>query len=83
MLLPTYHAYATLMQQGASTGWFSIATAPPPASKGSASDLYAASQERYGVSATATDAELIDLLHSPDFEDPTDHEDGPIGRSPR
>lgn len=83
MLLPTYHAYATLMQKGASTGWFSIGTAPPPASKGSASDLYAASQERYGVPATDTDTELVELLHAPGFEDHTDREDGPIGRSPR
>ena len=83
MLLPTYHAYANLMQKGASTGWFSMTTAPPPPAKSNASDLYASSQERYGVPASQTDAELVELLHSPGFEDHTTADEGPIGRSPR
>ncbi len=59
--LPAYHAYATLMQQGRSTGWLSVTTRPAPPDRQEPASLYAASHQRYGVPAARTEQQLINL----------------------
>ena len=59
--LPAYHAYATLMQQGRSTGWLSVTTRPAPPARQEPASLYAASHQRYGVPAARTEQQLINL----------------------
>lgn len=61
-LLPKHHAYADLLQAGHRTGWFAVATDGPPRELQDATELYAASHIRYGVPATQTEQELIDLF---------------------
>jgi len=84
--LTAYHAYATVMQRGQSTGWMSIATRPAPPVRRPPAALYAASHERYGVPATQTERELRALTGSGDPPDlqprPPDEPSGPapIGR---
>lgn len=62
-LLPKYHAYADLLQDGHRTGWFALKADGPPRERQPAADLYAASHARYGVPAEQTEQELIALLH--------------------
>nr|WP_303770851.1 hypothetical protein [Actinomyces oris] len=87
--LTAYHAYATVMQRGQSTGWMSIATRPAPPARQAPAALYAASHERYGVPATQTERELRALTGSGDPPDlqprPPDEPSGPapIGRRRR
>lgn len=85
MLLPKYHAYANVMQDGDSTGWMSIRTLPPTPTQQHATDAYAASQERYGVPAEQTEHDLIQLIH-PDAAEPgsgASDVSAPIGRMKR
>ena len=87
--LTAYHAYATVMQRGQSTGWMSIATRPAPPVRRPPAALYAASHERYGVPATQTEHELRALTRPGDQPDhppsPLDEPDesAPIGRRRR
>jgi len=88
--LPAYHAYATLMQSGNSTGWFSLTTNPPPPALRDASEAYAASHTRYGIPAAQTDQAILDLTR-PDHTGSRWHgtateggsDEGPIGRRRR
>ncbi|PPF44872.1 hypothetical protein C5B85_09035 [Pseudoclavibacter sp. AY1F1] len=82
LLLPKYHAYANLMQNGNSTGWISIATTPPRPASSDAAAIYAVSHERYGVPASDTEQQIRDLI-APTTADFSDSDDGPIGRSRR
>lgn len=81
LLLPAYHAYTRLMQQGQATGWISVATTPPPRPCSDPAALYAASHQRYGVAARDTERRLRELIspHTP----PNHPAAGPIGRTPR
>lgn len=84
MLLPAYHAYTNVMQDGHQTGWITIKTAPPSAPLVNATEVYAASHVRYGIPAEQTEAEilsLIDVGHQTDTEDPEPN--APIGRVKR
>lgn len=63
MQLTAYHAYATLMQRGQSTGWISITTRPAPPTRQGPAVLYAASHDRYGVPAALTEQQLITLTN--------------------
>ncbi|KAB1658170.1 type IV secretory system conjugative DNA transfer family protein [Pseudoclavibacter sp. CFCC 11306] len=82
MLLPKYHAYATLMQDGNATGWTTITTTPPAASISDPAQVAAHSQTLYGVSAVETDQAVIDLI-TPNGTRPEASTDEPIGRVPR
>ena len=82
LLLSKYHAYANVMQHGESTGWISIATAPPPVGVSDPAALYASAHERYGVPAAITETEIRALI-APTTPDFTDTDDGPVGRSRR
>ncbi len=62
MLLPKYHAYANVMQQGDATGWVTIRTLPPSRELQNPADIYAASHASYGVDAARTEQELISLI---------------------
>jgi hypothetical protein len=80
-LLPEYHAYATVMQHGTSTGWMQIAT----------------SHQRYGVDANYTDEAVLRLIQPPTrssrsragnsspagTDGPDAAPEAPIGRRPR
>lgn len=82
LLLPKYHAYANLMQNGNASGWMSIVTTPPIAATSDAAALYAASHERFGVPAADTEQQIRELIapRTPDF---TNTDAGPIGRAQR
>ena len=79
MLLPQYHAYANLMQDGKASGWMAVKTSAPSTPVSNAAELKAASAKRYGVSAKETESKLIELLRgsSPDAKDV---KEAPIGR---
>lgn len=62
MLLPKYHAYANVVQDGESTGWMSIRTNPPSPARREIAEIYASSHERYGVSAKETEHNLLSLI---------------------
>lgn len=94
--LPAYHAYATLMQQGRSTGWLSVTTRPAPPARQEPASLYAASHQRYGVPAARTEQQLINLTNPshqapppsgqqsrPPTEPAAPDQPGPIGRRRR
>jgi hypothetical protein len=96
-LLPEYHAYATVMQHGTSTGWMQIATLPPPASISDPAEVYATSHQRYGVDANYTDEAVLRLIQPPTrssrsragnsspagTDGPDAAPEAPIGRRPR
>lgn len=84
-LLGPYQAYAQLMQHGIPTDWFSIRTQPAGPSLGPAADLYAASQDRYGLPADQTEQQLVNLTrtsvqHTDAQADPGPWAEAPIGR---
>jgi len=85
MLLPKYHAYANVMQDGESTGWMSIRTQPPTQTQQHAADSYAASQERYGVPAEQTERDLVQLIYPEKADPSSEAEDSgqPVGRVKR
>lgn len=85
MLLPKYHAYANVMQDGDSTGWMSVRTLPPTPTQQHAADAYAASQERYGVPAEQTERDLVQLIYpdTPDLGAEADDVSAPVGRVKR
>ena len=60
-LLAQYQAYATVMNHGHRSGWFSLATRPAPPAVRDPALLYAASHARYGIPAKQTEADLITL----------------------
>ena len=60
-LLAQYQAYATVMNHGHRSGWFSLATRPAPPAVRDPALLYAARHARYGIPAEQTEAELIAL----------------------
>lgn len=80
MLLPKYHAYANVMQNGGNTGWVSISTRPAPPAKRDASDIYAASHERYGIPADQTEKEILDLITAGSPTPGEEEISEPIGR---
>lgn len=83
MLLPKYHAYANVLQDGNKSGWFSITTRPAPVATTDPAEVYAAAHERYGIAAKATEQQILDLItggHTPDDPDDTDQ---PVGRVKR
>ena len=82
LLLPRYHAYATLLHAGTSTGWISVTTKPAPVAISNPATVYATSQTRYGVAATETEQHILNLITT---NTPTSDQDdaGPIGRSHR
>lgn len=82
LLLPKYHAYANVMHHGQSTGWISIATAPPGVAISDPAAIYAASHARYGVSAAQTETQIRSFI-APSAPDHAHLEDGPIGRTER
>jgi len=47
--LPQYEIYASLLNEGKQTGWFSGRTLPPPAQVSSPEAIIAESQARYGI----------------------------------
>ncbi|MEX3516382.1 type IV secretion system DNA-binding domain-containing protein [Corynebacterium camporealensis] len=77
-LLGKYQIYANLMQSGKATDWFSATTLPPARPIQDGSDLFASSHASYGVCASETEAELLDLLRAPAPE-----ASAPVGRTPR
>lgn len=81
MLLPRFHAYANVLQNGESSGWITIATRPQPAATGDAATLYAASHQRYGVPAEETERYILSLITPTAPDEPED--DAPIGRTKR
>lgn len=85
MLLPKYHAYANVMQDGESTGWISIRTYPPTPTQQHSAEAYAASQERYGVPAEQTEHDLVKLIYPDAFEPGSEADDSnaPVGRVKR
>lgn len=86
MLLPKYHAYANVMQDGENTGWVTIQTLPPSPTRHDAAEMYAASHARYGVDAKDTERDLIDLIeYTPDGQDPAADTETtqPVGRVKR
>lgn len=82
LLLPKYHAYANVMQNGQGTGWIFIATTPPPTAVSDPAAIYAAAHERYGIPAADTEQQIRDLI-APTTPDYTDPDDGPVGRTKR
>ncbi|WP_290439140.1 type IV secretory system conjugative DNA transfer family protein [Arthrobacter sp. SW1] len=83
MLLPRFHAYMTSVANGESTGWISARMLAADPECSNPAEIKAASAQRYGVPATATDAQVRRMLQ---FRTPrADALDtpGPIGRRPR
>lgn len=81
-LLPAYHAYASLMNQGSPTGWFSLRTNPEMPRISDPADIYAKSHANFGVPATDTEKAILTLITTNTTSPgPTDH--GPVGRSKR
>lgn len=81
MYLPRFGIYATLMQGGHSTGWFSARTLPPDAAARTPAELRARSAAAYGRDAAEVERELmtaIGLGNKPKGDKP--HPDEPIGR---
>lgn len=76
-LLPKYHAYVNLMHQGQATDWFAVSTLPPSRPLQDPSVVYLHSHERYGVSASETEATLVELTRLRLPETP----DAPVGRA--
>lgn len=81
LTLPKYQAYVNVVQDAQNTGWISVATKPAPPSISNPESVYAASHERYGVSAAATDQAIIDLISPPVPEE--DEPQVPVGRVKR
>lgn len=77
-LLGKYQIYANLIQNGKATDWFSATTLPPALPVQDGSDLYAKAHASYGVCASETEAELLNLLRAPAAE-----ASAPVGRTPR
>src|SRR5699024_3133147 len=75
-LLPKYHAYVNLMHQRQGTDWFAVSTLPPSRPLQDPSVVYLHSHERYGVSASETEATLVELTRLRLPETP----DVPVGR---
>lgn len=82
MQLPKYHAYVNVLQQGESTGWMAIKTRPPSTPITDPAAVYAASHERYGVSAEETEQHILNLIDAAVEDDPGDAPGG-IGRTRR
>lgn len=83
MQLPKYHAYANVLQRGEATGWVTIKTRPPSVPVNDPAAIYAASHERYGVSAEETERQILNLIEQPsDDGDDSETSDG-IGRVKR
>lgn len=81
MLLPKFHAYANVLQQGQQTGWMTIKTAPPCATLSDPAELYAASHARYGVPAQETEQAILKLIEVSADSTSDEPENGtPIGR---
>ncbi|MGR4009871.1 hypothetical protein [Leucobacter sp. 1207-22] len=82
MLLPKYHDYANVLQQGESTGWMTFKTRPPSTPIADPSAVYAASHDRYGVSAEATEQQILNLIETSTSDNPGESPGG-IGRTKR
>lgn len=82
MQLPKYHAYANILQNGASTGWMTIRTRPPGAESSDTAAVYAASHQRYGVAAAETERQILNLIEAASEDEP-DAPAGTIGRTRR
>ncbi|MFA5607687.1 MAG: type IV secretory system conjugative DNA transfer family protein [Leucobacter sp.] len=80
--LPKYHAYASVLQHGESTGWVTIKTRPPSSPRTDPAAIYAASHDRYGVSAEETEQQLLALITQSEESDSTEAGGG-IGRAKR
>lgn len=82
MQLPKYHAYANVLQNGEATDWIAIRTRPPSAARVDPALSYAASHQRYGVSAEDTERHIVSLI-TPDLTNDLDETVGGIGRAKR
>lgn len=81
MYLPRFGVYATLMQGGHSTGWFSARTLPPDVAARTPADLRARSEAAYARDAADVERELMEAIGlgtKPNDDKP--HPDEPIGR---
>ena len=82
MQLRKYHAYANVLQNGEATGWVTIKTRPPSTTVIDPAIVYAASHDRYGVSAEETEQRILDLIEQSNLDDAAEASGG-IGRAKR
>ena len=80
MTLPRYQIYTYFHSGGKSTGWISGVTHPPSPALRTAAELKAESMKRYGVPATQTEKELIDIIKPSVPEHDPSIASKPIGR---
>jgi hypothetical protein len=78
--LPQFEIYASLLNEGRQTGWFSGKTLPPPKQISDPEGVVAESQARYGMEPRAAEPQP-----SPETAEPgiTDVDNEPFGRTPR
>lgn len=76
--LPPYNIYASLLSNGAQTGWFSGKTLPPPKAVSSPEAVISESLARYGAAPTTAVEESVTS-----FEPLVDVDDEPLGRRER
>lgn len=83
MYLPRFGIYATLMQNGSSTGWFSARTLPVETAVREPAELRVRSANLYGRDAREVEAEVLHKLGiKPDHSTTATDPDEPIGRRP-